>query len=249
MSQYNRTFQATDKINPPYYYITAHLDLTGLYTGAPESSNPYILYFNRENNYNYLNPQLYPDPDNYTGFYPLDEHSIIGEVAVYANPDLEYTGNLAEVAFYVGGAYKPSVALDTSPINAIQRQSLDVWGGPTGNTPGLITDPELEDGQVCYYGREPAEPTTESTVWLPEWGTRKFLALKYSLQLLNSPRTTKTPKQIQQMIARKAKERVIRPRVVYTQSLPKIIRQLPGADEFTNGKVYVVVKVYPKFEV
>jgi hypothetical protein len=247
-SQYNKAFQAVSTRNEPYYYISAHLDLTDLYTGAPSSSNPYIIYFNKENNYNYLDMNLHPNPDEYGGFYPIDDNSVIGEVTVYANPDLEYTGLLNTLEFDVGGAFKPSIALDTSPVNAIFRQSLDVWGGPTGNTPGPITPSELEDAQVCYYGREPEFPITSPT-YDPSWGTRKFLALKYRIvPIITFPADeVRSEAKKAKMLAKKAKERVIRPRVVYTKR-PRFFREIPGEDEFTKGKVYVVVKVYPKFE-
>jgi hypothetical protein len=246
---YNKTFQAISTGSEPYYYISAQLDLTGLYTGGPSSSNPYIVYFNQENNYNYLDTSLYSDPDNYRGFYPIDDNSIIGEVVVYANPDLEYSGLLNNVGFIVGGAYKPSIALDTSPVNAFERQSLDVWGGPTGNTPGVINASEIEDAQDCRYGREPEYPIT-SEVYNPEWGTRKFLALKYIL--LDEPTSEaseRLTKKKVKLIKQKARNRVIRPQIIYGRPRPRAFRQLPGEDEFLSGKIYVVVKIYPKFEV
>lgn len=247
-SQYNKAFQAVSTKNEPYYYISAHLDLTGLYTGEPSSSNPYIVYFNKENNYNYLDTNLHPNIDEYGGFYPIDDNSVIGEVTVYTNPDLEYTGLTVE--FDIGGAFKPSVALDTSPVNAIYRQSLDKWGGPTGNMANPITPSQLEDAQVCYYGREPEFPIT-SPVYDPSWGIRKFLALKYrivSIPVITSPEDeVRAEAKKAKLLAKKAKERVIRPRVIYTKR-PRAFRELPGEDEFTKGKVYVVVKVYPKFE-
>jgi len=246
MSQYNKTFQAVSTGNEPYYYISAHLDLTGLYTGSIESSNPYIVYFNKENNYNYLDTTLYPNVDEYGGYYPIDENSIIGEITVYANPDLEYTGVLNTLTFDVGGAYKPSVALDTSPIDASERQSLDIWGGPTGNTPDSITATQLEDAQVCYYGREPQVPITFPTYY-PEWGTRKFLALKYQITNPIVIDEARQKAKSAKVLAKKAKERVIRPRIVFSKR-PRNFRVLPGQDEFEKGTVYVVVKIYPKFQ-
>ena len=251
-SQYNKAFQSVSTGNEPYYYISAHLDLTGLYTGAISSSNPYIVYFNKENNYNYL---LESNPDEYGGFYPIDDNSVIGEVTVYANPDLEYTGLLNELAFYVGGVFKPSVALDTSPVDAVFRQSIDSWGGPTGNVSGPITVAELEDAQVCHYGREPEFPITTPT-YDPDWGTRKFLALKYVIdpEIITAPRDdSREQAKKAKILAKKAKGRFIRPRVVYSKQLPKQVRQrnfrtITEGDEFTNGRIYVVVKVYPKFE-
>jgi hypothetical protein len=248
MSQYNKTFQAVSTGNELYYYIRAHLDLTGLYTGSITSSNPYIIYFNKENNYNYLDTTLHPNIDEYGGFYPIDDNSVIGEVTVYANPDLEYTGLLDELSFDIGGAYKPSIALDTSPVDATERQSLDVWGGPTGNTPGSITVNQLEDAQICYYGREPEAPVT-SPIYDPEWGTRKFLALKYRLTPIvtdDAKVVVRSDAKVAKMLAKKAKERVIRPRIIFSKR-PRVVRQ-PGQDEFEKGQIYVVVKVYPKFE-
>lgn len=250
-NSYNKTFRATSNHSEPYYYISAYLDLSGLYTGAITSSNPYIIYFNKENNYNYLDSSQHPDPDNYGGFYPIDDNSVIGEVVVYANPDLEYSGILSNVEFIVGGAYKPSIALDSSPIDAVERQSLDVWGGPSGNTPGSISASQLENAQECWYGRTPEYPTTGEN-YNPEWGTRKFLALKY---VLSEPVTgpsdivvNSEQKKIK-LFKQKARDRVIRPRVIYQRPSSRNFRSLPGEDEFLAGRLYVVVKVYPKFEV
>jgi hypothetical protein len=124
---------------------------------------------------------------------------------------------------------------------------LDIWGGSTGNTPGQITASQLENAQVCYYGREPEAPTT-FPVYDSEWGIRKFLALKYRIvppitEINDARSKNKTAK----LLAKKAKERVTKPKIIFSKR-PRNFRVLPGQDEFENGKIYVVVKVYPKFE-
>jgi len=246
MSQYNKTFQAVSTGNEPYYYISAHLDLTGLYTGSIESSNPYIVYFNKENNYNYLDTTLHPNVDEYGGFYPLDDNSVIGEITVFANPDLEYTGVLNTLEFDIGGAYKPSVALDASPVNVSVRQSLDLWGGPTGNTSGPITAFQLENAQVCHYGSEPQEPIT-SPVYDANWGTRKFLAIKYRIGNVSVETSERSKFKKAKKLVKKIKEK-FKKRKMFLLKQSRNFKVVPGQDEFENGKVYVVVKVYPKFQ-
>lgn len=233
----NSTFQTHSTESEPYYYISAYVDLSGLYTGEVDSNKPYIVYFNQDNNYDYLNIERYHSPDEYGGFYLLDDQSVIGDVTVYTSPDLVYTGVLSTLQFHIGGAYKPSVALDPSPVDAIHRHSIDIWGGPSGNTPGPILSSQLERAQICHYGREPQVPTT--VVHEPEWGTRKFLALQYSINL-DQPRLARSREHRERWIRKLTQQRVLR-----SQFIPK---SRVVEDEFIDGRIYVVLKVYPKFQ-
>ena len=70
---------------------------------------------------------------------------------------------ITPILLHIGGAYKPSSG---SP-------SIDLWAGPTGNEPAVLSMAQLEHAQVCYYGSEPADPDSD-----PVLGKRKFLAVK-----------------------------------------------------------------------
>lgn len=248
----NRAFRTGAEPGAPYYYISAWLNLVGLHTGAITETDPYIFYFNRENNFNYLNSALHPNIDEYGGYYPIDTDSVIGEVTVYTNPSIIYEGNILDLNFEVGGVYKPSIALDQtlSPADLLLAHSMDVWGGPTGYVPGSITVAELEDGQVCYYGREPEDPqlNPENDAGL-EFGSRRYLALKFvPIQIGNAssdapaqrsarpiPRTYRPRKPVSRNPIQPLKQRVVDRQVrVVADPLIEV------------GKFHVVVKVYPK---
>lgn len=161
----NKAFKAAQFRFEPYYYIVARLNLAGL-----ESNDVY--YFNKENNLAYMDSRKTPFVDEYGKYYLIDEHSVIGEVSIWCNPDCVYgtiPAHIDNVRFSVGGVYRPTVTLNVD-------NSMDVWGGPTGNTPGAITNAQLQTGQICYYGSTPMEPTPPMPD--PENGTRKYLALK-----------------------------------------------------------------------
>lgn len=251
--QDNKAFRTDIPPQAPYYYISAYLDLTGLHTGGSAETDPYIFYFNRENNFNYLDRRLYPSPDNYGGFYMIDENSVIGEVTVYANPSIIYEGDIDDLKFEVGGVYRPSIALDESlsPADLLIAQSMDVWGGPTGNVPGEITVDELENGQVCYYGREPEDPQAnpENDAGL-EFGSRRFLALRF-VRLQPSVGESQEPKEVRH--AARPIDRRYRPRQVqrnpYQRAKQKVVnRQVRIVTDplVEVGTFHVVVKVFPK---
>jgi hypothetical protein len=257
--QDNRAFRTDIPAQAPYHYISAYLDLKGLHTGQLIETDPYIFYFNRENNFNYLNRALYPSPDNYGGFYMIDENSIIGEVTVYANPSIIYEGDIDDLKFEVGGVYKPSIALDESlsPADLLISQSMDVWGGPTGNVPGEITVDELENGQVCYYGREPADPQAnpENEADL-EFGSRRYLALRFvSLPNVNAASNTsdasadpKANRHSARPISRRYRPRPIH-RNPFQRPKQKVINRQVRVlyDPLVEvGMFHVVVKVFPK---
>jgi hypothetical protein len=257
--QDNKAFRTDVPPQAPYYYISAYLDLKGLHTGQQIETDPYIFYFNRENNFNYLDRRLYPSPDNYGGFYMIDENSIIGEVTVYANPSIIYEGDIDDLKFEVGGVYKPSIALDESlsPADLLISQSMDVWGGPTGYVPGQITVDELENGQVCYYGREPAdpEPNPINDAGL-EFGSRKFLALRFvGLQNVgdSAPQDAASEPKAAARHSSRPIPRVYRPRMIqrnpFQRPKQKVInRQVRVVyDPLVEvGMFHVVVKVLPK---
>lgn len=259
----NKTYRSSVPPADPYFYISANLDLTGLEVGQNEENN-YIYYFNKENNFDYLNTQKYPNPDNYGGYYMLDDNMVIGEVTVYCNPAVKYEfGNVDDLLFEVGGAYKPSIALFPSLVN---DDSVDVWSGPTGNVSGPIDNDQLLNAQICYYGKEPENPhaspdnrPSESRKYLvlnirnqgqspsPAPAPSPVLAPQASPVLPSSDRYAHVarPKPLSQEQNRHArmmanKRAVVKPVVRYAQ------RSLSG-DVLLDGRLFVVIKVYPKY--
>jgi hypothetical protein len=250
--QDNKAFRSGMVPEQPYYYISGHLYLTGLHTGQVVETDPYIFYFNRDNNFSYLDRRLYPSPDDYAKFYTIDDNSVIGEVTVYANPSIIYEGDIADLNFEVGGVYKPSIALDQSinPADLATAQSMDVWGGPTGNVPGPITVDQLENAQVCYYGREPADPQPNpENVDNLEFGSRRYLAVRF-VPIDNAA------KDLSNVGPRKSARPI--PKIYRHKMVPKnrfqplkqgvVNRQVRVIYEplVEVGTIHVVVKVFPK---
>jgi hypothetical protein len=240
----NKAFKTGIDPAEPYYYISAHLDLTGAEVGV--LGNNYVYFFNKENNFNYLNSRLYPlGPNSYPGFYPIQDNAVIDEVVVYSGPDLVYTyesGDISDLDFSIGGAYIPSIS-DTVP------NPLDVWGGPTGNVAGPIQGDLLTRAQVCYYGREPENPQpidNQPSV------VRKFLALNITRNItpllpepsLDNSRGSKYKRPKSQL----GRVRFVEKEVKSRGRAPKIVRQVLSEDLIDSGMIYVVVKVYPKFQ-
>lgn len=213
----NRAFRAISTNGEPYYYITSSIDVSDL-----EVNSDSIYYFTRDNSFSYLDKKLYANPSEYGGYYMIDSNSIIGEITVYSSPDIEYSyGDLEDLNFSIGGAYNPEIALTG------QNTTLDIWAGPTGNVPDPIGTEQLHYGQICYYGRAPESPGVD-----PDDASisRKFLALK-----IEDNRSVGTA-----VAAKSTKPKVIRKRK------NKLTRQL-GFNLLDSGKIYVVIKVYPKF--
>lgn len=253
--QDNKAFRSGASPEQPYYYISAYLNLVGLHTGVIEETDPYIFYFNKENNFNYLDRRLYPTPDDYGKFYTIDDNSVIGEVTVYANPSIIYEGDIDDLNLEIGGVYRPGIALNQSiaPADLSLAQSMDVWGGPTGNVPGQLTVDEVENGQVCFYGREPADPdpnpSNEDNL---EFGSRRFLALRF----VPVDRALKEADASESHVVRKSARPIPK---IYRHKIVKknphqpmkqgvINRQVRYISEplIEVGMVHVVVKVFPK---
>jgi hypothetical protein len=196
----------------------------------------------------------------------LDDNMVIGEVTLYCNPEVKYEfGNLEDLLFEVGGAYKPSIALFPSLVN---DDSVDVWSGPTGNVPGAIDNDQLLNAQICYYGKEPQHPHPQMGNNRPS-ESRKYLVLNIRNSGSPSPSPSPSPinaplqaqsqepvanryvhvqqkhKAMSQQQSRHAKmmankRAVLKPVVRYAQ------RSLSG-DVLLDGRVFVVLKVYPKY--
>lgn len=157
----NKTYRGSLPPREPYYYIRANLDLSG------QSANDKVYYFNRDNSFAYADARkfAYPNPDSYPGYYMIEDNAVIGEVAVYSNPDLVQSDAEGQWEYEVGGLYRPSSG----------SASIDVWGGPTGNSAGSLSADQIAEGQTCYYGSEPLDPDYDA-----EDGSRRFLGLKIS---------------------------------------------------------------------
>lgn len=233
--QDNKAFTTGLGAAAPYYYINAHLDLAGT-TPGEAGTDPYIFYFNKENNFNYLNRALYPNPDNYGGFYLIGPNQVIGEVTVYSNPDFvyDYTANLD---FNIGGVYRPSIALDQS-LSAGDRllsQSMDIWGGPTGQTSGPISVLQTQHAQICYYGQEPADPQPNPANDADLlFGSRQYLAVKYDA--------------LPPIGSREIVDRRMRPRKFNWAAAKgaRPIYRTVAEPSVEAGSLHVVVKVYNK---
>lgn len=197
--EFNKTFRSNVQAGAPYYYISAHLDLSGMDTGE-------TLYFNRDNSLAYK-----AKPDEYSKFITIDSSSVIGEVVVYANPDLTSEISTSVKNIKIGGApsYTDSVSV--------------VWAGQTGSTPGNISINDINNGVVCRYGHEGGHAVGDD-----EDNSIKFLAISIPplVDELGLKASKKYPKRI------------------------KLSRALKQIEPTTigSGTVYVVVKVFPKFQ-
>jgi hypothetical protein len=145
----NLLFRSHQPVKEPYYYISAQLDLSG------KNALNKVYYFNKDNNFSYMSVR------DYAAYYKLDDNSLISEVVAYCSPDFAYSGNLANLRFSIGGVQAPSVTA------ALANPPIDIWGGPTGSAPGVMSVVQLENAQSCHFGSEPD-------------GIHKFLAVKLS---------------------------------------------------------------------
>ena len=127
----NKTYRGSVPRKEPYYYIRASLDLAG------KKSNNVLLWFNQENNYNYLNTasDAYPNPADYDKYYKIDDNSLIGEVSVYSSNDLvfsesnesnDYSNTLASAAELVTVERDGGTAKLTLSVSALNDLNLRV---------------------------------------------------------------------------------------------------------------------------
>jgi|688.fasta_scaffold174294_3 hypothetical protein len=228
----NKTFKTGLAPGAPYYYISAHLDLSG---AIVPSSGSLTYYFNKDNSLGY---QLTPFTaglgyEQYHKFHMIDENAVIGEVALYSNPDL-VAGTVPagqQVVFRVGGA------LDTaSPVNA-----PDTWGGPTGFVAGTVNSADINTGSVCYFGHEGGGAAED----------KKYLAISMSLAVI-PPTGSADPEVAPEVEPEPQGEEPVviideNPRSLRATKKAKALR-LVVPPSIASGSVYVVVKVYPKYQ-
>jgi hypothetical protein len=251
----NLTF--TNGIPPkaPYYYVTAHLDLSGVYLGDNESLT---YYFNKDNNLSYLDSLVTP---NYHNFHLIDSNAVIGDVVLYSNPDL-VLGENAALLFDVGGAvFDPDVVQPAlvDPVSAL-------WGGSTGFSSGSVTAADINTGVICYYGHEGGHDPAEHK---SDVNDHRYLAvtIKYdgdllakkvedekadaskSADSLESSRAAQRKKDAVRQLLSGGKINVDSHEVLGAlqsqKNRKKRLRTILNPD-ITSGSLYVVVKVYPK---
>lgn len=227
----NRVFRTNAPSGEPYYYITASMDLTDLEVGED-----YVYYFTQENNFSYLDKKQYASAMDYAGYHMIDQNSTIGEIVVYTSPNVEYSyGDIEDLNFYIGGCYNPDVVASSY----VGGSTMDVWAGPTGNSPSGIGALELTHAQVCYYGQIPAEPEVDDD---DASISRKFLALKVdtSRRVVAKDATASESEAAPKVVTK-------RPKVVKRRKVKNGRQVISSGDALDAGKIYVVVKVYPKF--
>jgi len=241
----------------PYYYITAHLDLSGTYLGQNDSLT---YYFNKDNNLGYLDSLV---SANYHNFHLIDSTAVIGDVVLYSNPDLVVGDN--PLVFEVGGAvFDPDVVQPdlVDPVTAI-------WGGPTGFTSGMVDSADINTGVICYYGHEgghdpaahgsdinehrylavtikPDERALAKNAGSDEKKSEDPVSEKDSLE---SSRAANRKKDAIRSLLKDGKIAVDSHEVLGSlqsqKNRKKRLRQVLNPD-IASGTLYVVLKVYPK---
>lgn len=252
----NLTFSNGIPPKAPYYYITAHLDLSGVHLG---DNNQLTYYFNSDNSLVYLDSLVSP---NYHNFHMIGSNAVIGDVVLYSNPDL-VLGEEADLEFEVGGA-------EFDPDN-IQPETADpvtaIWGGPTGFTSDAVNAADINTGVVCFYGHEGGH---DPAVHDSDVDTYRYLALSiYSGRGLgknNAEEEKKAeesvPESLESSRAAQRKDdakaqltkhgKVVSSSNEVLDSLrankarrPRKVRQVVNPD-IVSGTLFVAVKVYPK---
>jgi hypothetical protein len=202
----NKVFKTGSLPAPPYYYVSASLDLTGAVYGG-------TYYFNFDNNYEYASVR------DYSNYVVADENVIISEVVVYTNQDVVAVDS-ENLDIAIGGAAHPSVG------GGVQIK----WAAPSGNAPGMggnFTESDLNAGSVHLFGHEGGHHPYDQ----PNSNTYKFLALQIVGVDNENP---EAPRVLSRAERRKAK--------LQGRALPA------GLQAIEEGKITVVLKLYPKFQ-
>lgn len=123
----NKTYRGSLPPREPYYYIRANLDLSG------KAADNKVYYFNRDNSFAYTDGSKtgYPNPDSYPGYYMIEDNAVIGEVAVYNNPELTYSSG-AEGELHIPAANLIAV----SRTGGVASLILDAPASSFGLAPG-----------------------------------------------------------------------------------------------------------------
>lgn len=176
-------------------------------------------YFNYDNNYNYASVR------DYSNYVVVDENVIISEVVVYANNDIISASSDPEDTpnFLIGGAAAPAVG---GPVEV-------AWAAPAGSAPGVGSDfslAELNAGSVHLFGHEGGHHPYD----IPNSTTYKFLAITVDPIPVGPGSERKVAQPVSRSERRKLK--------LIGKSLPV------GVKSVEEGKITVVLKLYPKFQ-
>ena len=231
----NRVFRTDAQPVPPYYYISAHLDISGMMKGQ-------TFYFNKDNNLSYLDPKG-TDDGGYYKYWMIDSNAVIGDVVVYSNSaiisDTLGSGNY----FEIGGADSN----DGRPVGPVVVN----WAGKTGHSAHPISVNDINTGSVCYYGHEGGHNALNDN---PDQNNKKVLAIS----LRTSAWTREPMVDANSPVAPVAPAVATENRQLDLSKLPSkhsrsALRKLRQSKQVLDvdvesGTVYVIVKVYPKFQ-
>jgi hypothetical protein len=219
----NKTFKAGGDPLPPYYFLSASLNLAGAVDGG-------TYYFNLDNSLEYAFDR------DYSRFVIVDETSLISEVIVFAEDDLVPVDPDGEVDLLIGGADR----LDT-----VEPWVKVPWAAPLQSAPvpppGFVGDvvsiDEVNAGVVNYYGHEGGHfPYFVDQDDNPDLSQRyKYLAVTINPgSLLARQAAAKAAAKAADPNARKKR----------TLGMP---RGLPRGDAvILQGSLKVLLKIYPK---
>jgi len=171
--------------------------------------------------FNYDNNYEYASVRDYSNYVVVDENVIISEVVVYANNDLVPVSSDPEDLpdFAIGGAAHPSVG------GGVQVR----WAAPAGSAPGPGADLDLNElnaGSVHLFGHEGGHHPYD----IPNSNIYKFLAIQVN------------PGFVAPAEARPVSRSDRRKLKLIGKSLPV------GTQYVEEGKITVVLKLYPKFQ-
>lgn len=115
----------------PYYFVHACLNISEIVPLEANTPFEFRLYFNRENNFNYLS---YPDIDKYPHYWTFTKNSgVIEDVLLYSFPSINQTNTLQ------------NLTINSIRVGLIQPPSInygfeleDQWTGLTGVPPTNI---------------------------------------------------------------------------------------------------------------
>jgi hypothetical protein len=170
--------------------------------------------------FNYDNNYDYASVRDYNNYVVIDENVIISEVVVYTNNDIVGDGG-PRLDFIIGGAAHPSVGGGVKVL----------WAAPAGSAPGIgsdLTSSEMNAGSVHLFGHEGGHHPYDQ----PNADTYKFLAIQVNPSI-GGPTSGKS-----RLVLRSERRK-----------LKLIGKSLPVGDKVVEeGKVTVVLKLYPKFQ-
>jgi photosystem II stability/assembly factor-like uncharacterized protein len=152
----NKTFRANSAVVNPCRYIQASLNIKDAIPTNNNTSFKLMLYFNKENSFNYLS---LAKPDDYTQYYIIQPNIVIGDVSIYTAPNINQVDTAKNISIT-----KVVAGLTNAPSNNIPLSDgpipMELWTGFTGNTPGFLTNTINQvdidyKSQVVELGRKP----------------------------------------------------------------------------------------------